>query len=167
MEWAFRDLILNYESDERPIAFIALDLDSFKIINDSNGHVAGDYVLKTISELLTECSCPDDLVFRYGGDEFVIILPGESALSALGTASRIAASIRRWAKSSTIPEAESLGASIGITEVNSSEDTLKVLMTYADEALYRAKELGKGRIVVNPRHRSADPEGSTDGRRQS
>jgi len=158
---SFSELMMEFSLGSKPVAVMLIDLDNFKKVNDVCGHVTGDEVLKKVAAVLLDCSAATDLVFRYGGDEFVILQPGESALSGTTTARRITAGFKRWAETSIVARSTQLGVSIGLTEFLSSADTLESLMKHADTSLYRAKHMGKGCIVAIPRHQPPDPEGGT------
>jgi len=121
---------------------------------------AGDDVLKMVANTLMRCAKSTDLVFRLGGDEFMILQPGESAISGTNTALRILTQFKDWAQGSIIARSSKLGMSVGLTEFFSPEDTLGLLMKHADQSLYRAKRLGKGRIVAVPRRQPSDDETS-------
>lgn len=125
---------------------ILLDLDNFKIVNDSLGHPAGDRVLVDLGRLLVATVRPGDLVFRLGGDEFVVLLEAVSVDAGRVTAERIrhAVDSRRF-----ILEERSfaLSVSLGVVPIDGRLDGPAVL-ALADTALYSAKEKGKNRVVV-------------------
>ncbi len=126
------------------VAVFVLDIDRFKMINDSFGHAAGDDVLLALTPRLTAAVRPSDTVARIGGDEFVIICPSiDAALQATGVAERLATAINRPL---VLDDGEHrLTASIGITLAADRSDTPASLMRDADAAMYRAKERGRGR----------------------
>ena len=124
------------------------DVDFFKAYNDTYGHLAGDEVLKRVADVISENLRGGDLAYRYGGEEFLIILPQQSAESAVSTADRL----RGAAEDLRIPHEKnppgvvtiSVGvAALSASELKSADDLLKE----ADEALYRAKESGRNRVV--------------------
>ncbi len=129
------------------VAVLALDLDRFKLINDSLGHAAGDTVLLALAPRLTAAVRSTDTVARIGGDEFVVICPGiDSALEATEIAERLAAAVNR-------PLVVDSGeyfftVSTGITLAAASHDTPGSLLRDADAAMYRAKERGRGRYEL-------------------
>ena len=126
------------------VAVLALDLDRFKVINDSMGHAAGDTVLLALAPRLLAAVRSTDTVARIGGDEFVVICPSiQGAHEATQIAERLAATIHR-------PLVVESGeyfftVSTGITLAAAPEDTPGSLLRDADAAMYRAKELGRGR----------------------
>jgi diguanylate cyclase (GGDEF)-like protein len=125
------------------VAVLMLDLDRFKIINDSFGHAAGDEALVTMGPRLRAAVRPTDTLGRIGGDEFVVVCPGADAADAVGIAERLGLAASR-------PLALRGGdhffsVSTGIAVASGTQDTADSLMRDADAALYRAKELGRGR----------------------
>ena len=133
-------------------AVLFVDLDNFKVINDSLGHEAGDRLLVSVSERLQACVRPEDVVARFGGDEFVVVVEaaGEAAAGeadAAGMASRIETEFAREAF--TFGEHESfVSTSIGISLSKSGTESPEDLLRDADAAMYEAKIKGKSRHAV-------------------
>jgi diguanylate cyclase (GGDEF)-like protein/PAS domain S-box-containing protein len=130
-----------------PLSFMFLDLDFFKIINDTYGHPAGDEVLKAFTRLCRESLRPTDLFCRYGGDEFAVMLPETGAEQAAIVANRICQMMARLEQAGNSP-LKGLSASIGIAQLLGADDRLEAILERIDKAAYRAKEGGRGRIEV-------------------
>lgn len=137
------------------VALLMVDLDRFKKINDEYGHPAGDVVLSDVAAVLTAHTSPTDLVCRYGGDEFLVLLPRTTGGEAAIVAERILRDIRALQIDITTNDGYGLTlngqtASIGVaSHVPSAEDTLIGLVRDTDAALQRAKRNGRGRIQVH------------------
>jgi diguanylate cyclase (GGDEF)-like protein/PAS domain S-box-containing protein len=128
-----------------PFCVILTDIDRFKAVNDTLGHAAGDTALVGFARLLKEGCRPSDLVGRYGGEEFLILVPNIDLENAARLARRL-----REAVASAPPETfggTRLTASFGVTEADPA-DTRDRLVTRADVALYEAKAAGRDRVVV-------------------
>jgi diguanylate cyclase (GGDEF)-like protein len=127
-------------------ALLACDVDHFKQVNDTWGHAAGDNVLRQVGALLQEMTRPDDLVARFGGEEFVVLLRCDD----LPTATRIAERIRNGlSQMRCSPAKHTLTASFGVTLLAGAED-LESALERADQAVYRAKHEGRNRVVASP-----------------
>ena len=128
-----------------------VDLDYFKRVNDTYGHVAGDVVLKAVADTLRGQVRDYDLVGRFGGEEFAVLLPGTSESGAVTAGERIrgaiAAMITEVPLDGTHAEVNGLTVSIGCAVHPSAGDTLEKLLLAADTALYRAKSAGRNRVV--------------------
>ena len=143
-----------------PLACLFLDLDSFKHINDSHGHAAGDAVLTAAGGLIQGQLRTGDTVARYGGEEFVVLLPQASAQHAAEIAERIRARIA--AKSVVLPSGESIGVTVSIglamladNAAASPSEPVELatkmlaaeMVAAADQAMYAAKQQGRNRVV--------------------
>jgi diguanylate cyclase (GGDEF)-like protein len=135
-------------------AVMLIDVDNFKQINDRLGHDVGDDVLEGIAASIRTVVRDVEAAFRYGGDEFLVLLPGVTAGAAETTARRIGATVTSPAAAASPESAPPVSVSIGVTEVASAHDTPRTVMRLADEALYEAKRQGKGRVVVHARQRA-------------
>lgn len=133
---------------KHPLSLLLVDVDRFKIVNDTDGHAAGDEVLKCVAEVLTTSIREVDVCARYGGDEFVLLLPHTPAENALVVAERVRARMKKerakWAG-----EASQVSLSIGIAstedpEMQSADD----LVEAADRALFDGKKRGRDGAVV-------------------
>lgn len=133
------------DASARQLAFSALmiDLDTFKHINDTFGHNKGDEVIREVAAIMKRMIRPTDFAGRWGGDEFVILLPGTALESALIVASRLQKAFRRI----QLPDRSFLTASIGCTTA-SPEETEAGFYKRMDDALYLAKEGGRNRIIL-------------------
>lgn len=132
------------------ISFIILDLDFFKYINDSYGHQAGDKTLVTVADICKKCIRSTDIIGRFGGEEFVILLPDTFTDEATIIANRICKDIEAY---DIIFENNKIKttASFGITGIDSvHNETLEMLFKYADKALYQAKAAGRNCTRVVP-----------------
>lgn len=138
------------------LAIAMIDLDNFKKLNDSQGHQAGDTVLKFAGELFRQCLRGHDIAVRYGGDEFILILPGLSAKEAFALIRRISALFVQRAKTLTNTPTP-IAFTTGIASLENNEPRSPAeLLACADHALYQAKKSGRGRArICEPSHRTA------------
>jgi diguanylate cyclase (GGDEF)-like protein len=126
-----------------PVSVIVLDLDHFKQINDTRGHVAGDTAIQHAGQLIISVLRRSDVCCRWGGEEFVILLPDTGLEEASGVAEKLRAAIASFP--APLPDADvPVTASFGVAEGN---DDLERLIDRADSALYRAKREGRNRVV--------------------
>ncbi len=136
-----RDEIASAESSERRVSLIIFDIDSFKAINDSLGHLAGDEMLRELAETLVDIAPPED-AFRYGGDEFAILLPDVDQ----GEAARIAERLRATVEKVTTDGGQRLTVSLGVGSFPELAASAEELIYRADMAMYWAKSTGKNRV---------------------
>lgn len=139
----FPNEIARCVEKDNPVALMMIDVDNFKQFNDMFGHVAGDRALSTVAKVLQIQFRPHDLLVRYGGDEFAVLLPETNKAQALVIAERI----RRAVKDTTGDGTDSLikipvKISLGVAEL-APRGTLDSLIRNADKALYRAKHAGR------------------------
>jgi diguanylate cyclase (GGDEF)-like protein len=130
-----------------PLAFIVLDLDNLKIINDNYGHAVGDSVLSTLSENLRSQIRPFDLLVRLGGDEFIVMLVDTKQEQAYSTANRIC----EWVSQTPVlydSYSIQISVSIGVTMVRPEDNDLDRILERTDSALYRAKKQGRNCVVI-------------------
>ncbi|OHC70550.1 MAG: response regulator [Rhodocyclales bacterium RIFCSPLOWO2_02_FULL_63_24] len=128
------------------IAFMMLDLDYFKMVNDTYGHDAGDAVLKALAKLLKQSVRASDFVIRYGGEEFLILLQETNAATANEVAEKIRAAVAEL-KVQTSGGMLQKTISIGIASFPEDSDTFWQAVKFADVALYNAKETGRNKVV--------------------
>ncbi len=128
----------------KEVSLIFMDIDNFKSINDTYGHSAGDEVLRKVAELLTSSVRGSDMVARWGGEEFAVLLRGASVSIAEGEAENLRAKIEQLTFD-TYPKR--VTASLGVVSSKSSQDD-RVLCERADEAMYAAKQDGRNRVKV-------------------
>jgi len=130
-------------SAAHPVSLLLIDIDHFKAFNDRFGHAAGDVVLRRIAASILATVSPTDLVFRFGGEEFVVICVGLELGSALELADRICTDLRK-AESPTVPP---VTASIGLATAPQDAGDYDTLFATADQRLYQAKSGGRNRVV--------------------
>ena len=132
-----------------PLAVALLDLDRFKHINDTHGHLLGDEVLRAIAETMTGVLREYDLAGRFGGEEFVMLLPQTRATDAFRIAERVRAHIARLPIAAPTGERVQVTASIGVAALDAgSSRELTDLLAAADAALYRAKASGRDQVQM-------------------
>lgn len=142
-EIAYKALSETHQREQSAFSLLFVDIDFFKKINDTYGHDVGDLVLKHLAELLHNSLRSSDIVARWGGEEFVILLNDDNAAKAKDVAEKLRFKI----ENDTHEELPSFTVSIGVAEGQIENDIDKVLK-HADEALYRAKESGRNRVVL-------------------
>lgn len=121
------------------LAVILFDIDHFKRVNDTYGHPVGDQVLREAAQILKKCSRQSDLFVRYGGEEFLLLLPGSGEAQAMEVAQRLHESMGTW----VFPEVGRVTASFGVAVTAHHPERL---VLRADQALYRAKSGGRNRV---------------------
>jgi diguanylate cyclase (GGDEF)-like protein len=135
---------------DRPLSLLVIDIDGFKGYNDTYGHMEGDVVLENFGEIIKNSVRSTDIACRFGGDEFVLILPETDQTIALVVGERIRNTLRnhpffpKQGKNKTLPVNKT--ASIGIASF-SNNDTLEELIERADKAMYRAKQEGGDKVI--------------------
>ena len=128
---------------QRPLALILFDIDHFKNVNDTHGHLVGDHVLRVLTELVTRTTRNTDIVCRYGGEEFIVLMPEAGREEALAMAERLREEISRMTVV-TAGGTLSLTVSLGVAELARDEDEgLESLINRADRAMYQAKAAGR------------------------
>jgi diguanylate cyclase (GGDEF)-like protein len=133
-----------------PFSLLMIDIDSFKDLNDSFGHDAGDDAIRRLSKVLREGTRGIDLAARIGGEEFAVLLVETSKEGGYEVAERLRAAI----KVLDIPKARHITASFGVAECPTDAQTAADVLKAADVALYEAKRNGRDRVVVMPPPRS-------------
>ena len=136
--------VARVERFGHPFTLLMIDIDSFKNVNDTFGHDAGDDVIRRLSKVLREGTRGIDLAARIGGEEFAVLLVETSKDGGVEVAERLRASI----KSLEIPRAGHITASFGVAECPSHAQTAAELLKAADVALYEAKRNGRDQVVV-------------------
>jgi two-component system, cell cycle response regulator len=133
----------------RPFSLLMLDIDLFKTVNDTYGHLAGDEALRALSAIILRAVRPIDLVARYGGEEFAIILPETTSVGALATAERIREIIATKAIPLPSGQTVNLTVSIGVASYPEDAESGEKLTGAADQALYVAKFGGRNRVCCS------------------
>lgn len=130
-----------------PLSVLFVDMDRFKEVNDRHGHDVGDRCLQAVTEAVRELLPPRAVFVRWGGDEFIVLLPGQRLDDALRLANDIVSAVD--ATRITVDDGRvALGASVGVAHANESVDCAATLVRRADQALYRAKREGGARVVL-------------------
>ncbi len=139
------DVVLHeWMNRQTPFSLVLLDIDHFKSFNDTFGHQAGDAVLKGLAEVFRQKTRADDLCGRYGGEEFILLLPDTSLTHAAAIVERIHSALR----SKPVYANNFITISAGVGHYPDSSAELDALMSLTDQALYRAKREGRNRTVL-------------------
>ena len=139
-----RDLAIEAGNADMPVAVIMVDVDHFKRINDEHGHEAGDQALRVVADVLRREVRSGDVVYRYGGEEFCVVLADTTSAEAGQVAERIRFAVSRTALAFDQPMTVSIGVALGkgahVTQT----------MRRADEALFKSKDGGRDRVTLAP-----------------
>jgi diguanylate cyclase (GGDEF)-like protein len=147
---------------KHPLALLLLDLDHFKDYNDSYGHLEGDKILVRFSQIIKSCLRANDTAYRYGGEEFTVILPETGAEEAGTVAQRIRAALEAERFSPVNDKKVKITISIGVTEYQAKEE-LSTFIQRADRAMYRSKQKGRNMVSMLYAEPPADSEKTMDG----
>ncbi|TNE37421.1 MAG: PleD family two-component system response regulator [Alphaproteobacteria bacterium] len=142
-------LLEKSKVSKRNLSFLIIDIDFFKQVNDTYGHDVGDEVLKEFASRLAHNTRGVDLACRYGGEEFVVVMPDSNLDGAIPVAERLRLEVE--AKPFAIRNGTDkidITVSIGVAESRGEEDAVDALLRRADQALYRAKQEGRNRVVT-------------------
>ncbi|HEY5720210.1 MAG TPA: GGDEF domain-containing protein, partial [Gammaproteobacteria bacterium] len=131
----------------RELSVLLFDLDKFKRINDTLGHLAGDAVLRHFSGVVEQALRRTDLVGRYGGEEFLAVLPETGSVRAQEVAERIRAGCHASPASGPSGEPIEFTTSIGVAQLAPDEEA-EQLLSRVDDSLYKAKESGRDRVIL-------------------
>jgi len=132
--------------NNKHLSIVMLDIDNFKNINDTYGHHIGDEVIITLADTLKKYSRQSDIVCRFGGEEFLILLPETDLEGSYVIAEKIRSSVAKIAFSVANEETLSFTISAGVSEFTKEQTNLEECINNADEALYEAKESGRNRV---------------------
>ena len=150
-----QELLALSERHDRPLTLAVVDVDHFKQVNDTAGHLAGDEVLRAVVAAMSELLRDSDVIGRWGGDELIVVLPETTAHAAAASLQRVLDQVRaevRPPRGAAAPAGPPMGQpvtlSAGVTERRVGDDQDRLLRR-ADHALYRAKEAGRDRVVVD------------------
>ncbi|HEY0518932.1 MAG TPA: GGDEF domain-containing protein [Ilumatobacteraceae bacterium] len=137
-----RDLAIEAANGDTPVAVIMVDVDHFKRINDEHGHGAGDQALRAVADVLRREVRVGDVVYRYGGEEFCVLLAQTTTTEAAQVAERIRFSVSRIALAVDEPVTVSIGVALG------KGAHVDQTMLRADEALFKSKDAGRDRVTL-------------------
>jgi len=129
----------------QPLALLLLDIDKFKAFNDTYGHVEGDNMLSRLGQVVKRCLRDPDSAYRYGGDEFTIMLPMTTSKEGIVTAKRIQTELRKEAFSPVLGKEVYMTVSIGLAQYKPKEE-MKAFVQRVDQLMYQAKKNGKDSV---------------------
>ncbi len=152
---ALDDLILESRAGASPFSIIFMDMDNFKRIVDTYGHLNGSQALKEVAETIRECITDPQFGVAYGGDEFVVVLPGLDRAAALKKAGQIRSRMKETVYLSSAGHAVRMSASLGLATFPDDASDLTSLLALADKAMFRIKEVGKDAIGLTGNSRGA------------
>jgi diguanylate cyclase (GGDEF)-like protein len=135
--------IMEAKHMNQPLSLIIFDIDYFKKINDTYGHLTGDKILKEIGEVVRRNIRQSEYFVRWGGEEFIVLMPN----TGLQGAKMVAEKLRRAVESNDFSDVGKVTCSFGVTQLF-TEDTITSFLQRADEALYEAKKEGRNRVKV-------------------
>jgi two-component system, cell cycle response regulator len=152
LELVADELVAIAVRGQRPISCLMIDLDHFKSVNDTYGHGAGDAVLKEAARRFATAVRRSDVLVRYGGEEFVALLPDTDSAGALVLAARLRMNLEAapimFEQAANAPVPIVARASVGVASLAPGVDGAAELISLADRAMYRAKALGRGRVEL-------------------
>ena len=135
-----------------PVSILMFDIDHFKRLNDTYGHEAGDVVLKQIGDLFRKYTRPEDVACRYGGEEFLLILPETPLETVLQRAEELRLTIKDRLRIPWNDTTLSITISVGVTAFPNHGVNVKEIVSAADTALYQAKRQGRDQVVAARQH---------------
>ena len=141
---AFDAIISECVAQKQQFSLVMLDIDNFKCVNDTYGHLVGDEVIKFLASILISFSREGDLCFRYGGEEFGLLLKGKDEVEARSVAEQFRVKIA----STQSPTGKTITVSLGMTSLQASDEIPRAIIERADRALYQSKQEGKNRVTV-------------------
>jgi two-component system cell cycle response regulator len=149
---AHMDAVMRRSAEsEKPVSVLMVDIDRFKVINDTHGHAVGDVVLCEVAERIARNIRGFDLAARYGGEEFVVVMPDTPLDVAIGVAERLRRKIEEVPVAVKEPKLEiPVTVSVGVGNALSGDVSSAALLKKADEALYEAKRSGRNRVIPTP-----------------
>jgi len=130
---------------QQPLTLLLLDLDNFKAFNDTYGHVEGDHVLIRFGQVVRRCMRKTDFAFRYGGEEFTVILPLTTSVDGANVAERIRKEFKKETFTPVPGEEVHMTASIGLAQYRAQEE-MKAFVHRVDQLMYQGKKSGKDRV---------------------
>lgn len=135
--------IARFQRHSEPLSLVMFDIDHFKRVNDMYGHDIGDLILREIGQLVSSEIRRTDILARWGGEEFLILLPNTTGEAATGFAEKLRAAI----EDHEFPQVGKSTASFGVTSLDEKETDRKILLKHADQAMYKAKKAGRNRVA--------------------
>ncbi|MNI35502.1 putative diguanylate cyclase YcdT [compost metagenome] len=141
-------IMKQWTEEQTPFSIIVLDIDHFKRVNDTYGHLAGDQVLQYLAEIVKQSVGPGDICSRYGGEEFVVLLPLVDAAAAYAVAERIRITMEKGENHLK----QIITVSLGIAHYPTHTHVTDELFHLADQALYKAKHDGRNRTMIVESH---------------
>lgn len=143
------DILKATKVESKPISLIMIDIDKFKDVNDTYGHQVGDKVIISLVEMLKKHTRSSDIICRFGGEEFIALLPNTELAVAQTIAQRVRVAVKRSRVDIEDGRSVEYTISLGVSEYNNmANESMEALIHRADHALYRAKESGRDRVCV-------------------
>ncbi|HDZ56399.1 MAG TPA: GGDEF domain-containing protein [Pseudomonas xinjiangensis] len=143
------DYLLELAKNSRtPLSILMVDIDHFKSVNDSYGHACGDQVIIELAHTLKKQSRAKDVVARFGGEEFVVLLPDADLQEASRCAERIRAAVQTLEVTINVNDIVRSTVSIGVAEISVGHESVEAALNRADKALYDAKKSGRNRVLI-------------------